>query len=78
MVLSFPCLSPMQYASAKKSVKKTNLRITHNTQTKDVLSNPPNPVNPDSKPSEKGKFILKPIGEKEAKARVSTMIAIVS
>ena len=33
-------------------------------QNKDVLYNPKNPENPDSKPSVAGKFILKPIGEK--------------
>ena len=32
--------------------------------TEDVLCNPRNPENPDSKPSVAGKFILKPIGEK--------------
>jgi hypothetical protein len=36
----------------------------HYTQTKDVLCNPQNPENPDSKPSVAGKFILGPIGEK--------------
>jgi len=30
----------------------------------DVICNPRNPVNPDSKPGVGGKFILKPIGEK--------------
>ena len=36
----------------------------HYTQTKDVLCNPRNPENPDSKPSDADKFILRPIGEK--------------
>ena len=34
------------------------------TQIKDVIVNPINPENPDSKPGVGGKFILKPIGEK--------------
>jgi hypothetical protein len=34
------------------------------TQIKDVIVNPQNPENPDSKPGVGGKFILKPIGEK--------------
>ena len=39
MVLSFPCLSPMHYASAKKSVKKTNLRkpITPKLKTSTLI-----------------------------------------
>ncbi|MEY4260836.1 MAG: hypothetical protein RL656_1809, partial [Bacteroidota bacterium] len=32
------------------------------THAEDVLCNPQNPVNPDSKPSEKGESILKPNG----------------
>ncbi|MDP4701527.1 MAG: hypothetical protein NWS66_16415 [Saprospiraceae bacterium] len=34
------------------------------TQIEDVLCNPENPVNPDSKPGVRGEFILKPVGEK--------------
>jgi hypothetical protein len=34
------------------------------TQIEDVIVNPRNPVNPDSKPGVEDKFILKPIGEK--------------
>ena len=36
----------------------------HYTQTEEVLCNPRNPENPDSKPRVAGKFILKPIGKK--------------
>ena len=34
------------------------------TQIEDVIVNPINPENPDSKPGIEDKFILKPIGEK--------------
>jgi hypothetical protein len=64
MVHSFPGLSPMRNASAKRNIKSNPFTNNPQVQTEDVIYNPKNPENPDSKPSVAGKFILKPIGEK--------------
>jgi hypothetical protein len=47
--------------SAKSGVKNQSTNNPY-TQTEDVLCNPENPVNPDSKPGVWGKFILKSDG----------------
>jgi len=47
-------LADVLHIGEKKCEKKHNLRITPYTQTEDVLCNPENPVNPDSKPDESG------------------------
>jgi hypothetical protein len=46
----------------EKRCKKYSSTNKHHTQNEDVLCNPINPVNPDSKPGVRGKFILKPGG----------------
>jgi hypothetical protein len=43
------CLSPMRYASAKGLEMKALFNNYLPTQTGDVMVNPRNPVNPDSK-----------------------------
>ena len=50
----------MRYASTKGQEMKAPFNNNRPTQTGDVMVNPRNPVNPDSKPGVRGKFILKP------------------
>ena len=54
----------MRYASTKSLEMKEPSNNNLSTQTGDVIDNPENPVNPDSKPRVEGEFILKPDGEK--------------
>ena len=54
----------MRNAAARGFEMKAPFYDNLPTQTGDVIVNPINPVNPDSKPSVAGKFILRPIGEK--------------
>ena len=54
----------MRNASAKRRVKSKYSTNNRCAKTEDVLCNPANPVNPDSKPGVRGEFILKPVGEK--------------
>jgi len=57
MVHSFPGLSPMRYASAKRNIKSNPFTNNPQVQTEDVIYNPinpENPENPDSKPGERG------------------------
>jgi hypothetical protein len=51
MVLSYQGFSPMRYASAKRRLKSNHFSNNLPDQNEYVLSNPINPVNPDSKPS---------------------------
>ena len=44
-----PFFSPMRYASAKSLAMKAPFNNKLPTQTNDVIINPENPVNPDSK-----------------------------
>ena len=50
MVLQFQGISPMRYASAKSIELEAPSSNNLPTQTNDVMGNPINPVNPDSKP----------------------------
>ena len=49
-----PFFSPMRYASAKGLVMNTPFNNNLPTQIGDVIINPGNPVNPDSKADVKG------------------------
>jgi hypothetical protein len=49
MVLSYQGFSPMRYASAKRRLKSNHFSNNLPDQNEDVLCNPINPVNPDSK-----------------------------
>ena len=59
-----PFFSPMRNESAKDLEMKTPFNNNLPTQIGDVIINPQNPVNPDSKAGVKGKFKLKTFGEK--------------
>jgi hypothetical protein len=54
MLISFPGLSPMRNASAKRNIKSNPFTNNPQVQTEDVIYNPINPENPDSNPSEIG------------------------
>ncbi len=58
----------MRYAAAGGRVMKAPFNINLPTQTGDVIVNPENPVNPDSKPIFAIIFNLKPVGEKTMRA----------
>jgi len=47
----------MRNASAKSIIKSNNLQFNLHVQTDDVLYNPENPVNPDSKPGAAARII---------------------
>ena len=64
MVFSLQAFSLMRYASAKWKGEKEYSTNKHHTRNDDVLCNPENSVNPDSKPGVRGAFILKPIAKK--------------
>ena len=54
----------MRYAAARGRVMKVSFNCYLPTLTGDVIVNPINPVNPDSKPISAIIFNLKPVGEK--------------
>ena len=56
--------SPMRNAAAGGRVMKVSFNCYLATQTGDVIVNPRNPENPDSKPIFAIIFNLKPVGEK--------------
>ena len=60
--------SPMRYAATGGRVMKAPFNINLPTLTGDVIVNPINPVNPDSKPIFAIIFNLKPVGEKTMRA----------
>ena len=53
-----PFFSPMRNASPKRPEMKAPFNNNLPTQTGDVIINPGNPVNPDSKPGDKGEFFI--------------------
>ena len=56
--------SPIRYAAAGGRVMKVSFNSYPPTQHGDVIVNPRNPENPDSKPISAIIFNLKPVGEK--------------
>ena len=58
----------MRYAATGGRVMKAPFNINLPTLTGDVIVNPINPVNPDSKPIFAIIFNLKPVGEKTMRA----------
>ena len=63
-----PFFSPMRNAAAGGRVMKVSFNSYLPTQPGDVIVNPRNPVNPDSKPIFAIIFNLKPVGEKTMRA----------
>ena len=57
--ISWPVADALRIGE-KKGVKSIQFTNNPQVQSEDVLFNPRNPVNPDSKPGVRGKFILKP------------------
>ena len=58
----------MRYAAARGRVMKVSFNCYLPSQTGDVIDNPINPVNPDSKPIFAIIFKLKPVEEKTMRA----------
>ena len=58
----------MRYAAARGRLMKAPFNSNLPSQTGDVIVNPENPVNPDSKPIFAIIFNLKPVGEKTMRA----------
>jgi hypothetical protein len=65
MLISFPGLSPMRNASAKRNIKSNPFTNNPQVQTEDVIYNPINPENPDSKPGKAVEYYMETYRRKD-------------